>query len=188
MGGRRRLHTGIKPIGGHAIKSRRKARFVTSEYHRFRHELISLEDADLTREEKELKVSALNHEIEKIGGKLVLQFLASAAINILPGIDAYQQASVISTQFFKTSKWAAKTLLNIFPDVAGKIRTLEVGAINTQLLDHQKLDVRAIDINSQNARIEECDFFSLVPNFDYDAVVCSMVRHVWSPSRQRYYG
>jgi hypothetical protein len=86
---------------------------------------------------------------------------------------------VISTQHFQTSKWIAKTLCNLFPvsnAASSKIRTLEVGAINTQLLDHPRLDVRAIDINSQNPRIEECNFFSIEPKSNYDAVVCSMVR------------
>ncbi|GLE05009.1 hypothetical protein PINS_up013993 [Pythium insidiosum] len=55
------------------------------------------------------------------------------------------------------------------------LRTLEVGAINTQLLSCPWLNVRAIDLNSKHEKIEQCDFFSLRPSGEYDVLVSSMV-------------
>ena len=55
------------------------------------------------------------------------------------------------------------------------MKVLEVGAINIQLQQVSHLDVRSIDINSQDARIEEIDFFDIPPEHSYDTVVCSMV-------------
>jgi 25S rRNA (adenine2142-N1)-methyltransferase len=57
--------------------------------------------------------------------------------------------------------------------MTNNIRT--IGAINTQLMSCSWLDVLAIDVNSQHPRIQEIDFFDLVPTFSYDVVVCSMV-------------
>lgn len=47
---------------------------------------------------------------------------------------------------------------------------MQVGAINTRLLDVPWLDVRAIDLKSQHERIEERDFFSLQPAKEFDVV------------------
>jgi len=54
---------------------------------------------------------------------------------------------------------------------------LEVGAINTQLLDCKSLDVRALDLNSRNPRIEQTNFLdcNCTAAQKYDAIVCSMV-------------
>ena len=69
--------------------------------------------------------------------------------------------------------------------LAERLRVLEVGAINTELLHHPELATRAIDLRSSAPGIEAVDFFSLPGGgpFDaasgvsvpYDAVVCSMV-------------
>lgn len=70
-----------------------------------------------------------------------------------------------------------------------KLNTLEIGAINIQLQRYSGLRVRAIDINSQvllrhsilspnmwqHPSIEELDFFELIPEGNYDLIVCSMV-------------
>lgn len=53
---------------------------------------------------------------------------------------------------------------------AAPLSVSQVGAINTRLLDVPWLDVRAIDLKSQHARIEERDFFSLKPAGEYDVV------------------
>lgn len=84
---------------------------------------------------------------------------------------------------------------------ARRLKTLEVGAINTQLQRYPGLAVRAIDINSQvvtsaskegggilvsvsfascvdvtqHALIEEQDFFDILPTASHDVIVCSMV-------------
>ena len=143
------------PIGGKAMKSRKLARKVTSKYH----ELNAKLKTSLTKEEK----VAIKDEIKALGG-----------------IDKYQQASVISTQFFNTSKFIIKTLRQFINNNSVRTKTnvpnvLEVGAINTVLKKCTSFKVRAIDIHSQHTLIEELDFFDLPPERDYDAVVCSMV-------------
>ena len=62
------------------------------------------------------------------------------------------------------------------------LRLLEVGAINTQLLDAAskpgvRLSVRALDLRSTDPRIEAADFSALpVPEPpEHDALMCSMV-------------
>jgi hypothetical protein len=51
-----------------------------------------------------------------------------------------------------------------------------VGAVNTQLLSMPWLAVRAIDLRSTHPRIEQRDFFDVVPAAEFGAVVCSMAR------------
>ena len=47
---------------------------------------------------------------------------------------------------------------------------MQVGAINSRLLDVPWLHVRAIDLKSQHPSIEERDFFDLQPSGEYDVV------------------
>jgi hypothetical protein len=72
MARKRRLFTGTKPIGGKAIKSRKKARKVTSEYHKARHELISLETSALSKTEKKAIKETLEKRIDELGGETVV--------------------------------------------------------------------------------------------------------------------
>lgn len=134
------------------MKSRRVARKITSKYHDVKAEIAATSSLE---EKKELE------------GKL----------NEMGGIDAYQQASIISTAHFKTSRWIVKTLTELGkkPEKGHKLRSLEIGAINIQLSQTPWLCNRAIDINSQHPQIEECNFFDVEPRHDYDVVVCSMV-------------
>eukprot|EP00634_Sargassococcus_sp_CCMP2135_P000354 CAMPEP_0198672202 /NCGR_PEP_ID=MMETSP1467-20131203/89932_1 /TAXON_ID=1462469 /ORGANISM="unid. sp., Strain CCMP2135" /LENGTH=219 /DNA_ID=CAMNT_0044409031 /DNA_START=31 /DNA_END=690 /DNA_ORIENTATION=+ len=85
----------------------------------------------------------------------------------------YQEASQLSTRLYSTSRWVVRVL---FRDMGrrGPLRCLEVGAVNTQLLDCRRLQTRAIDLRSTSARIEQLDFFDLQPS-TYDVVVCSLV-------------
>jgi hypothetical protein len=159
---KKKLHTGIVPIGGKVVKSRRVARVITSKYHKLRNEfeakreiLVKSKIDDLKRVESEFQI-----KLDEIGG-----------------IDAYQKASAISTQHFQTSKWIIKMLKCLHKNNSiEKLNVLEVGAINIQMKQCKSFNVRAIDINSQHPLIEECDFFDLEPQRNYDAVVCSMVR------------
>jgi 25S rRNA (adenine2142-N1)-methyltransferase len=145
-------------------------------------------------------------------------------LEAIGGREEYQKASQLSTSFHSTSKWVIGTLakmgwlygiqleVNEEPKDASKAenkkhkrsrrptRLLEVGAINTELLDaaqeevlakddnstkmirkfKYKLSVRAIDINSMEKRIEEQDFLTMPfssddPTERYDVIVCSMV-------------
>lgn len=135
------------------------------------------------------------------------------------GREEYQRASQLSTSFHSTSKWVLGGLsrrgwLHGIPLGHTKkterrpTRLLEVGAINTELLDaaserknvssssgeevkevpKYRLDARAIDIHSMEERIEEADFFKLPftssePSERYDVIVCSMVLNcVTTPS------
>lgn len=164
---KKRLFTGNAPIGGKPLKSRRLARKVTSKFHDTRNQLAILETrSDIPESEKERVRQEIKQEIENIGG-----------------IDAYQQASVISTHHFNTSKWILKSFRHLVQEnkvtlssINVKPKILEVGAINSFLAKQTSLDMRCIDINSQHPLIEERDFFTLLPEEHFDAVVCSMVR------------
>lgn len=185
------------------MKSRKKARKVTTLFHKLtreRDEALAKQDAT--------EVKRLDRQLEEMGGR-----------------EEYQRASQLSTSFHSTSKWVLGGLarygwLHGIPIVettekcgdegeqrVGKkrkrrrpTRLLEVGAINTELLDaagqkkasrdqaHGKttpnrkhtLNVRAIDIHSMEERIEEQDFLTIPfssSNVEerYDVIVCSMV-------------
>ena len=136
------------------------------------------------------------------------------------GREEYQRASQLSTSFFSTSKWVLGSLSRrgwlhgiSLPGESKKkrreTRLLEVGAINTELLDaadekyewttpsgeiqtrsKYRLNVRAIDIHSMEERIEEIDFLELPftsenPNERYDVIVCSMVLNCVTSSEKR---
>lgn len=160
MGRKRKLHLGSTPIGGAPVKSRRLAREITSKYHVIQNEKALVEkETDLSEKAKRQKINALDEQMAELGGT-----------------NRYQQASIISTQHFKTSKWVASTLEKLGRhDKSTKLHVLEVGAINVQLQQYNWMDVRAIDLNSQHPQIEEQDFFGVVPQQQYDVVVCSMV-------------
>lgn len=158
---KKKLHLGVKPIGGPSMKSRRVARRVTSMYHNIRQSTALIEkDASLSQEEKQDQIVNLQEKLKEMGG-----------------IEKYQEASFISTQHFQTSKWIMQQLrrLNRINSSNQKLKTLEIGAINAQLYNSSYLDVRAIDINSSLPCIEECDFFDVPPKREYEVVVCSMV-------------
>ncbi|RLN87148.1 hypothetical protein BBJ28_00013252 [Nothophytophthora sp. Chile5] len=148
------------------MKSRRKARQVTTEFHRLTHELDRLKQqkpstaADAPQQRTE-KITELNARLDALGGR-----------------QAYQDASILSTSFHKTSKWVFQLLTRFELRPKAKqppLRVLEVGAINTQLLTCPWLDVRAIDLNSRHERIEQRDFFSLKPSGEFQVLVSSMV-------------
>mmetsp|Transcript_13456 Transcript_13456/g.54008 ORF Transcript_13456/g.54008 Transcript_13456/m.54008 type:complete len:193 (-) Transcript_13456:650-1228(-) len=52
---------------------------------------------------------------------------------------------------------------------------LEIGAVNTQLLDCPQLETRAIDLRASHPRIERRDFFALPEDLRFDIVVCALV-------------
>jgi hypothetical protein len=162
MGRSKKLFLGVKPIGGPTLKSRRVARIVTSKYHSIRNEQVQIsKSTGLSEKEKNGKIKALETELDELGGT-----------------NRYQQASIISTEFFKTSRWVLQTLdaLGMRSNTStNKLNMLEVGAINIQLKQCGWMNVRSIDVNSQHPLIEECDFFDVEPIASYDVVVCSMV-------------
>lgn len=154
------------PIGGAAVKSRRVARSITSRYHLLQNERAQVQRAEhLSEEEKRARINELQQQMDALGGT-----------------SKYQQASIVNTSLFKTSKWVLKVLqeLEMKPSTAGvKLDTLEVGAVNVQLQECKWLNVRAIDLNAQHPSIEECDFFSIEPQQHFDVVVCSMVSTIF---------
>lgn len=163
------MMTGLTPLGGKSMKSRKLARKTTAAFHIIKNEMSSLEEKKegLSKSDKSQRKAVLEQELASIGG-----------------IDAYQQASIISTQHFKTSRWVLSQIndhlssgksQDIPKAKKDKLKVLEVGAINIQLQQSKHLDVRSIDINSQHPLIEEIDFFDVKPQRAYDVIVCSMV-------------
>lgn len=114
-------------------RSARRARVVTSEFHKLSREL-----------------SAAHARGD-----------AAAVERLRTDIDSrrreYQDASILTTSQFKTSRWVLQVLraLDACPPVGvPPLRTLEVGAINTQLVACRFMKTRAIDIQSRHPQIE----------------------------------
>lgn len=209
------------------MRSRKKARVVTTTFHKLTRE----RDLALQKGDHE-KVRHCDESIAEMGGR-----------------EEYQRASQLSTSFHSTSRWVLGYLarngwLYGIPEEQGsrdatknelqnkdssktedieintfshssqsakkkatrrKLKLLEVGAINTELLRaaaetkkvitgkasgtggsteredlKYRLDVKAIDLNSMHEGIQQADFltFPLLhtdPAHRYDVLVCSMV-------------
>lgn len=174
-------------------QSRKKARQVTTLFHKYtRQRQVKLSKGQDT--------AAIDAAIEAMGGR-----------------REYQRASQVSVSFHSTSKWvlgclaqsgwlhgivvdngtasnddAQSNTKSVRKRKRRPTRLLEVGAINTELLDaaaatkdtsstekKYRLDVRAIDIHSMHDGIEEADFLTIPVGRNeqerYDVIVCSMV-------------
>ena len=108
-----------------SMKSMKRARAVTTEFHGVTR---VLDDAKASKEAKARAKATL----EAIGGR-----------------DAYQEASALTTRRHRTAKWTFSVLTkkNRRPKRGERaLKTLEVGAINTDLMRAKFLDVRAIDV------------------------------------------
>mmetsp|Transcript_34532 Transcript_34532/g.97399 ORF Transcript_34532/g.97399 Transcript_34532/m.97399 type:complete len:295 (-) Transcript_34532:76-960(-) len=157
-----------KPVtllgGPKAVVGKKHARKVTSEFHRLTVEIAKTENAQDRAE--------LEQKLEQLGGR-----------------RAYQEASILATQSFSTSRWVVGNLQK--RGYKGRLsqdspRLLEVGAINTQLLSCKWLDVRAIDLESTHPRIEKKDFFSFAGDLaKFDIIICSMVVNCVPASEER---
>ena len=185
-----------------AMRSRKKARVVTTLFHKYtRDRELALQQGDMDR------VKECDIKIEEMGGR-----------------QEYQRASQLSTAHHSTSKWVIGELkksgwLYGIPEgmhettkktkrkvPRRKTRLLEVGAINTELLNAAKeketdiegngtvskyqLDVRSIDLQSSHDGIEEADFLTFPlchRDLDqrHDVVVCSMVINCVPTPEQR---
>ena len=157
------------------VTSRKHARKITTAYHAITEQLHHARD--------ESEHARLQVELAEMGG-----------------VQAYQQASALNTALHSTSRWVISSLRTCGILAPGRgaprPRVLEVGAINTQLLDCAALHVRAIDLHSSEPRIEQCDFLSLPhggeiepssgASVPYDAVVCSMVLNCVPDPRRRF--
>ena len=166
-----------KPLVPPPMASLRRARAVTSSFHRLSHEL-----QEATAAGRRADAARLAQELEQLGGRA-----------------AYQEASALTTARHRTAKFvfAALTRHGLRP-AAGQppLPLLEarapgdtvpqrcahaalapqVGAVNTQLLSVPWLATRAIDLRSTHPRIEQLDFFALQPAAQFGAVVCAMAR------------
>jgi 25S rRNA (adenine2142-N1)-methyltransferase len=186
------------------MRSRKKARKVTTLFHKYTRERDTAQEQG-----KAVDVERLDRLIEEMGGR-----------------TEYQRASQVSTSFHSTSKWVlgvlsrngwlhgivTETKSESEPKLTNKKRPrrntlcLEVGAINTELLDaaactvpeketgikvkKYRLHVNAVDIHSMHPGIEEADFLTIPipsqkPEKRYDCIVCSMVLNcVTSPEKR----
>lgn len=174
------------------MKSRKKARVVTTLFHKYTREL------DLAKERgDETQVQHYEQQIQEMGGR-----------------QEYQRASQLSTSFHSTSKWVLGHMARsgwLYGIPTGdkkdrrKSRVLEIGAINTEMLDAAKetktkkqpngtvqdlqkyrIDVRAIDLNSMHPGIETADFLTFpIADPKYDVLVCSMVINCVTKPEQR---
>mmetsp|Transcript_8279 Transcript_8279/g.12021 ORF Transcript_8279/g.12021 Transcript_8279/m.12021 type:complete len:333 (-) Transcript_8279:320-1318(-) len=182
------------------MKSRKRARQVTTLFHKYTRE----KDLAIKKGASKEVIKGWDDKIEAMGGRKI-----------------YQEASQLSTSFHSTSKWVLGYLhcngwvygIPLESNNNGETsdmqkpkrpprrdtKLLEVGAINTELLDASertssegnkkfRLCVRAIDLHSMHpGRIEEADFnaIPLPPRLKgkntspikdrYDVIVCSMV-------------
>eukprot|EP00752_Nemacystus_decipiens_P003080 g2853.t2 len=159
------------PLVPPAVRSRKRARQIITTFHKITKEADEIANSEVA--DKQAKLKGLERELEEMGGR-----------------QAYQSASLLSVSFHNTSRWVTQQLdgkLGLRPTKGQQpLRVLEVGAINTRLLDVPWLDVRAIDLKSQHPRIEERDFFSLRPSGEYDVVCSSMVINCVPTAKGRY--
>ena len=156
-------------------KSLKRARQVTSEFHRIQRKLDNAGNCSADGFERHSKVHPGRDELKR-------------RLNQIGGRQAYQEASVLTTTRHRPCKWVFSVLTKqgLRPKRSQPaLRLLEVGAVNTQFLSVPWLDVRAIDIKSQHPRIEQIDFFSMEPESSYDAVVLSMVLNCVPSPRKR---
>jgi 25S rRNA (adenine2142-N1)-methyltransferase len=143
-----------------------QARNVTAKYHVLNSKLELLKQAENPSPQTEQEISRVQAEIDAMGGHA-----------------AYQQASVLNTDKFKTSKYVFSTLTRLGArPKAGEppLKTLEIGAINLQLFSCFWLQVRAIDLVSQHpGKIEALDFMDLPLASNeqdrFQVMVCFMV-------------
>jgi 25S rRNA (adenine2142-N1)-methyltransferase len=172
------------------MRSRKKARQVTTLFHK----LTKLRD-DAILVQDTTKVQQLDLQIKNMGG-----------------FQEYQRASQLNTKLHSTSKWVLKSLSDrglleesyrqaIAPQQGTPIpcstplRLLEIGAINTELLEAARkskskntrsIHVRAIDLHSSHPDIEETDFLQLpIDPVGFDVIVCSMVLNYVSMPEDR---
>lgn len=155
MGRKRSRKVPLRAAAGTQVGSARKARRVTSAFHRLSRELEAAHHAGDRSKAEKLR-SALEERRRE-----------------------YQDASIFATAQFRTSRWVLRVLraMDALPRRdEPRLEALEIGAINTQLVSSQFLHTRAVDLRSRHPAIEEVDFFRLRPPArSLDVVMCAMV-------------
>jgi 25S rRNA (adenine2142-N1)-methyltransferase len=155
------------------MKSRRVARGVTTNFHRITHEIDRVRsDASIDEDTRAQRLDTLTGDLQALGGR-----------------TAYQDASIVNTSMFRTSRYVTQVLTRqgVRPKSGSVLpRILEVGAINTQLVNTPWLNTDALDLNSRHPKIQQIDFFEFpcVPG-EYDVVVSSMVINCMPTAHQR---
>eukprot|EP01138_Halocafeteria_seosinensis_P006669 gb/GECG01006817.1/.p1 GENE.gb/GECG01006817.1/~~gb/GECG01006817.1/.p1 ORF type:complete len:369 (+),score=44.88 gb/GECG01006817.1/:1-1107(+) len=145
----------VKDYSGPTIKSRRLARKLTTEFHRIHQELTQLQELEEAEGSggtskvryRQKRMEELQKQLDEMGGR-----------------EMYQEASAISTEHFKSSRFVFQQLTKqgLRPQKKQpKLRVLEIGAVNTQLVSCPWMNVRAIDLRSRDPKIEETDFFNI---------------------------
>jgi 25S rRNA (adenine2142-N1)-methyltransferase len=162
MGKRKRVPLPSGSRSWRPITSKRVARQVTSEFHNLTQDLEKARAAASSGTGDEGRIAALEASLAKMGGR-----------------HRYQKASALTTeQNRSTARFVTGCVerLGLRPkSKAPPLATLEVGAVNTQLLSVPFLDVRAVDLHSIDPRIEQRDFFDIAPTGALDVLVNGMV-------------
>ncbi|KNC47148.1 nucleolus protein [Thecamonas trahens ATCC 50062] len=170
---KKKRKTAGTPITGGGVRSRRQARALTSAFHELSHELEAL------------RARAGRGEGEAVAGRMAE---VEAKLAAMGGRKAYQDASILSTSIYSTSKWVFQIVTRMGRRPSSgepPLRVLEVGAINTKLLVTPWLDVLAIDLLARAPGITQMDFFDVRPEPIYDVVVCAMVLNCLPTPRAR---
>mmetsp|Transcript_22359 Transcript_22359/g.63588 ORF Transcript_22359/g.63588 Transcript_22359/m.63588 type:complete len:402 (-) Transcript_22359:33-1238(-) len=148
----------LRPLASwRPLTSIREARKVTAKFHEYTAELEALRSGKdgegdgtgpMSKNQRSARAAELEQLIQAVGGR-----------------KRYQEASILLTgQNSSSAKWVFRnvTELGLRPKSGEpRLRTLEIGAINTQILSCHFLDVRAIDLTSRFPKVEELDFFDL---------------------------
>lgn len=129
-------------------QSRGTARKATAEFHALLHQEEVLLKAGTDAASTEA-LEAVRANIQAMGGR-----------------RAYQDASRLNTREFRSSRLVTSSLsrLGLRPASGqGRLKVLEIGAINPDLQRCRWMDTRAIDVLATAPGVEERDLFTLVP-------------------------
>jgi hypothetical protein len=217
----------VPPPQSSALRSRKRARQVTTLFHKYTTELDSAIERARDGGCSELQISSCDADDERTGSNIHQSISSNQKVLLdevkkwkdkiseIGGREEYQRASQLNTSLFSTSKWVLGILgrwgwldglstdgnASLDGDRQQQksspkkkprrdVRLLEIGAINTQLLDAasrkrvervsandekrdsdekhtnqfgkvHRLQVKAIDLRSTNPRIQQMDFFKL---------------------------
>jgi hypothetical protein len=86
QGRKRKLFTGVAPIGGRSVRSLREARRITSQFHELNNQIGKINPKLLESDEQQELKKRIEEEIVSLGGR-----------------NRYQQASVVTTTHHKVS-------------------------------------------------------------------------------------
>lgn len=182
-----------RPLAPPPLKSLKRARQVTSAFHSATRQL----DDAIARGDSQAAATA-REAVEAVGGREAYQ-AASAAATGRHKVASRFVWSHLTRLGFREKKTSAKEKEKQLP------RLLEIGAINTQLLQTPWLQVRSVDLRAppssassssgvaspndkKRKRIEAIDFFDtskLPQENSFNVVVCSMVLNCLTTPGQR---